>query len=92
MAGASNGDGRKLAITFSEEDYCLLIKVYNSGVPVTNQDIPHLFDSFYRGKNSQGQKGNGLGLYICHEIMKKSGGDIYAKQKEDGMEFVLVNE
>ena len=53
-------------------------------------EIPHLFDSFFRGSNVDGKQGNGLGLYICSEIMKKQGGDIYAKAEKDGMEFVLV--
>lgn len=85
------GDGKMLKVTFSEEDYCVLISIYNSGEAVEEKDMVHLFDSFYRGNNTDGKKGNGLGLYICHEIMKKSGGDIYAIRHEEGMEFVLVN-
>ena len=84
------GDGKRLAITFSEEDYCVLIHIYNSGTPVSDDELSHLFESFYRGSNTQGKAGNGLGLYICNEIMKKMNGDIYAKQAKTGMEFVLV--
>lgn len=84
------GDGKEIRISFSEEDYCELITIYNSGIPIEDNDINHLFDSFYRGSNAHGKQGNGLGLYICHEIMKKMNGDIFAKRLEDGMEFVLV--
>lgn len=84
------GDGKNIAITFTEEEYCELIKVYNSGTVISDNDMVHLFDSFYRGSNSEGKQGNGLGLYICREIMNKMKGDIYAKQAEGGMEFVLV--
>lgn len=84
------GDGKRLAVTFSEEDYCVLIHVYNSGSPISDSEMPHLFDSFYRGSNTEGKEGNGLGLYICSEIMKKMNGDIFAKQVIGGMEFVLV--
>lgn len=84
------GDGKRLSLTFSEEDYCVLIHIYNSGTPVSDDELSHLFESFYRGSNTEGKAGNGLGLYICNEIMKKMNGDIYAKQAKTGMEFVLV--
>jgi len=84
------GDGKRLAITFSEEDYCLLIHIYNSGIPVSDDELSHLFESFYRGSNTKGKSGNGLGLYICNEIMKKMNGDIFARPSKTGMEFVLV--
>lgn len=84
------GDGGKINICFAEEDYCLLLSVYNSGTPVEEKDMVHLFDSFYRGSNTNGKQGNGLGLYICSEIMKKMNGDIFAKRHPDGMEITLV--
>lgn len=84
------GDGQKIDIKFSEEDSYELISVINSGNPVSENEMPHLFDSFFRGKNSEGKEGNGLGLYICKEIMRKMNGDIFANYKKDGMEFVLV--
>lgn len=84
------GDGRKIEITFGEEDYCQLIHIYNTGEAADPREMLHLFDSFYRGKGSDGKEGSGLGLYICHEIMKRMDGDIYAQRMENGMEFVLV--
>lgn len=84
------GDGRKIEVTFSEEDYCQLIRIFNSGIPVTDNEFNHIFESFYRAENSRGKKGNGLGLYICREIMRKMGGEIFAEKQKDGMAFVLV--
>ena len=84
------GDGKKIDIKFSEEDSYELISVINSGNPVSENEMPHLFDSFFRGKNAEGKEGNGLGLYICKEIMRKMNGDIFANYKKDGLEFVLV--
>lgn len=84
------GDGRQISIDFYEEDYCQLIQVSNSGNPVSSKEMPHLFDSFYRGSNAGSQEGNGLGLYICREMMHKMDGDIFAERKEDGMSFTLV--
>lgn len=84
------GDGRRIQLTFYEEDYCQLIRVSNTGDPVTERELVHLFDSFFRGGNTRGQQGNGLGLYICREIMNRMGGEIFAECEKDGMAFVVV--
>lgn len=84
------GDGRSIRITFYEEDYCQLIRIYNTGEAVTDNEFNHIFESFFRAANSDGIQGNGLGLYICREIMRKMGGEIFAQKDEKGMAFVLV--
>lgn len=84
------GDGRKIVISFSVEDYCLLIHVFNTGSLVLENEFHHLFDSFFRGMNAKGKPGSGLGLSICQGLMQKMGGTIYAEVKEEGMMFTLV--
>ena len=84
------GDGDRIWITFYEEEYCQLIKIRNTGTPIKAEEMPHLFDSFYRGSNVGDKQGNGLGLYICREIMRKMEGEIFSQREEDGMSFVLV--
>lgn len=84
------GDGRQIEITFYEEEYCQLLKIRNTGTPVKAEEMPHLFDSFYRGSNVGDKQGNGLGLYICREIMRKMEGEIFAGRQENGMSFTLV--
>lgn len=84
------GDGKNIEITFSEEENHNLIHIKNTGLPVSENEMNHLFDSFFRGKNAKGKKGSGLGLYICRELMKKMGGTIYAYREDDSMTFVVV--
>lgn len=84
------GDGKEIVVSFFEEDNYQMISFFNTGIEIAYNEMPHIFDSFYRGSNSQGKQGNGLGLYICKNIMLKCGGDIYAKKIDGGMEFVLV--
>ena len=84
------GDGKEIKISFYEEDYCKLIKIYNSGDKVPQNEFIHLFHSFYRGSNSNNKKGNGLGLYICKYLMEKMDGEIFAQCEEEGMSFTLV--
>lgn len=84
------GDGRRIAIDFYEEDYCEVVRVFNTGAVVTDIELPHLFDSFYRGSNVTDKPGNGLGLYISRQIMNKMDGEIFAERREDGMSFCMV--
>lgn len=84
------GDGQKISLNFYEEDYCQVIEVFNTGMAVEQNQMPHLFDSFYRGSNAQDKSGNGLGLYIGRQIMLKMEGDIFARRTENGMCFGLV--
>ena len=72
------GDGKKISMDFSEEDGCILIAVSNSGCSLADTDLPHIFDSFWRGSNAEKEKGSGLGLYICRQLMHKMNGDIFA--------------
>lgn len=84
------GDGRQIAVSFQEEEGCQLIRFRNTGSVVNAEEMPRLFDSFYRGSNAGTRDGNGLGLYICREIMRKMEGEIFAQAEEDGMSFFLV--
>lgn len=84
------GDGRLIGISFQEEEGCQLIRISNTGSIVNAEEIPRLFDSFYRGSNAGDKEGNGLGLYICREIMQKMDGEIFVQAENDGMSFFLV--
>lgn len=79
------GDGQKISIHFSEEEGCLLFTVRNSGCSLPDTDLPHMFDSFWRGANAETQKGSGLGLYICRQLMRKMNGEAFAEIRNGGM-------
>lgn len=77
------GDGKRIRISFGEEEDCKLIHIENTGCNLKKEEFPNLFDSFYRGSNSTGMKGSGLGLYICKTLMRKMDGEIFARMNED---------
>ena len=77
------GDGKSIHISFGEEEDCKLVHIQNSGCNLKEEELPNLFDSFYRGSNSTGMKGSGLGLYICKTLMRKMDGEIFAEMNED---------
>lgn len=72
------GDGKSISISFSDEEDCRIITVKNSGCTLKESELAHIFDSFYRGSNVGSKAGNGLGLYICRQLTKAMGGDVFA--------------
>ncbi len=49
------------------------ITVRDTGIGISAEDLPHVFDRFYKADKSHGGKGTGLGLAIAYEIMKQLG-------------------
>lgn len=84
------GDGKSISISFSDEEDCRLITVSNSGCQLSNSELPHIFDSFWRGSNTGSQQGSGLGLYICRRLMDGMGGDIFAETSDGCMNITVV--
>ncbi len=83
------GDGNSIAISFSDEEDCRIITVKNSGCTLDESELAHIFDSFYRGSNVGSKSGNGLGLYICRQLTRAMGGDVFA-EIENGFMCVSV--
>jgi K+-sensing histidine kinase KdpD len=84
------GDGKVIKISFYEEDYFQLIKIFNSGETISQNEFNHIFESFYRASNAKDKPGNGLGLYICKAIMEKMDGEVFPECEREGMGFTLV--
>ncbi len=72
------GDGSRIELLFSEEDEGILVSVRNHGCTLEKEELPYIFESFWRGKNSENISGSGLGLYICRQLMHKMNGEIFA--------------
>ena len=66
-----------------EEGAELILSVQNTGPGIPEHEIPLLFHRFRRLESSERarQRGTGLGLYICREIVKKHGGRIWARSE-----------
>lgn len=84
------GDGKRIELLFSNEDEGVFISVRNSGCTLDKSELPHIFESFWRGRNSEKTEGSGLGLYICRELMHKMGGDIFAEMNGGGIEIITI--
>jgi signal transduction histidine kinase len=62
-------------------DHCLLITVRDTGPGIPPEDLPHIFDRFYRGDKSRSRQtgGMGLGLTIAKQLVEAHGGCIWAE-------------
>lgn len=80
----------KIEMIASRQGDDVLIRVLDNGIGISNDDIPYVFDKFYRAEKSRSSSipGSGLGLSICKYIVEKHGGTIYCKsRKEKGCEI-----
>jgi two-component system sensor histidine kinase MprB len=60
------------------------VHVRDHGSGIDEEDLPHVFDRFYRGANVRGQQGSGLGLSIVRQVTEQHGGSVSAANAPDG--------
>lgn len=84
------GDGRCVELIFPEDDECVQVAIRNGGSTLGKNDLPHIFESFWRGANAKNIRGSGLGLYICRQLMRRMNGDIFAEVDNDNIIVTVV--
>ena len=84
------GDGRRVELIFPEDNECVQIALRNGGCTLSVDDLPHIFESFWRGANAESIRGSGLGLYICRQLMRKMNGEIFAEIDGDIITVIAV--
>ena len=84
------GDGKRIEMAFSREEDCQLVQITNTGCTLSDSELPHIFESFWRGSNVGTTGGSGLGLYICRTLMRRMNGDIFAQTRDGKMTVTAV--
>ena len=86
-------DGGKIKVTMKTTDDQMILSISDQGLGIPKQDLPRIFDRFYRvdRARSRAQGGTGLGLSIAKEIIKQHNGFIWAKSEYGkGSTFTIV--
>ena len=71
----------QVEVSAERRDGELLISVVDRGVGIAPEDLPHIFERFYRTKGTRKAEGLGLGLYITKMLVEAHGGRIWVKSK-----------
>ncbi len=77
-------DGSRVTVKAEEEADAILITIRDEGVGIAKEDLPHIFEGFYRGKSGQAAaSGHGIGLAVSRQIIEAHHGSI-AVESEPG--------
>ena len=86
-------DGGKITVNMKTTDDQMILSISDQGLGIPKEDLPKIFDRFYRvdKARSRAQGGTGLGLAIAKEIIKQHNGFIWAKSEySKGSTFTIV--
>ena len=79
----SVGENGEIAITCNDNTLYTQVTIHDNGSGFSKDDLPYMFDRFYRGKNSSAA-GFGIGLALSKMIFAQQGGLITAKNHAEG--------
>ena len=66
-----------------------IIEISDTGTGIKENDIPHIFERFYRGDKSRSTTGSGLGLSLALAVVRAHSGDITVKSSKHGSTFAF---
>ncbi len=73
-------EGGFVKVNAEKTSLCTKITVTDNGCGIDREDLPHIFERFYKGRNSD-ENSVGIGLALAKTIIEKSGGNIYVDSK-----------
>jgi len=78
----SNGE-KEVTISVSKNNNSVIVCVEDKGLGISADQLPYIFDRFFRAEKTRNLEGIGLGLYLCRRIMDAHNGRVWA-ESEDG--------
>lgn len=87
-----NKKGRHISVSLKKQDGSAHITISDTGIGMKEENLSHLFQTFYRIKDEETKniKGTGLGLAICKKTTDKHGGSIHVTSEYgQGTEFIV---
>ena len=77
-----NYPGGNIIISTSYDAESIMVSVSDTGMGISKEDLPHIFERFYKGDKSRSRGGSGLGLAIAKHTIQAHGGNISVKSEE----------
>jgi signal transduction histidine kinase len=81
--------GGRIELELDADETSATVLVRDSGLGLSPEEAPHVFERYYRGHDLHGLEGTGLGLYICQAIVSAHGGRVWAESagRDQGSTF-----
>jgi len=77
-----NKPGGKIIISTVYDTESITVSVSDSGTGISQEDLPHIFERFYKADKARSRGGSGLGLAIAKHTVQAHGGNITVKSEE----------
>jgi two-component system phosphate regulon sensor histidine kinase PhoR len=77
-----NYPGGKVIISTDFNNESVSCSVSDTGMGISKEDLPHIFERFYKADKARSQGGSGLGLAIAKHTIQAHGGSISVKSEE----------
>ena len=74
-------ESSRITVTVKAFEMFACIAVSDSGIGISEEELPRIFGRFYRGQNVREQNGVGIGLYLSRQIIEGQGGYITAESE-----------
>jgi signal transduction histidine kinase len=72
------GEGGIITFSSWQKEHEIIIEVKDNGTGIKSDDLPHIFEMFYRGSNSRREQGMGMGLSVVKGITDSHGWKVEA--------------
>lgn len=90
LTNAIKHSSKFIKVSLTPLNDSLILRIENSGEHIEQDELPHLFESFYKGKTSVKKDGTGLGLSIAAQIFQMHNINYSVHNSQDGVVFEVV--
>jgi signal transduction histidine kinase len=74
--GCKYSDNQPVTVSLGTSKDRVIVVVRDKGIGITQEDLGHIYDPFFRGGNTTGYEGYGIGMPLAQKIIRMHGGDL----------------